>query len=960
MIIAAYNKKRTIMRRKISTLLVSILFAAGVAAGAAQVNPARIPADKTVCKGVLPNGLTYYIKHNEEPKGLAYFYIAQKVGSIQEEDHQKGLAHFLEHMCFNGTTHFPGTSLRSYLEKIGVKFGADLNAYTAVDETVYNIDNVPVSTPGAIDSCLLILHDWSNDLTLDPEEIDKERGVITEEWRMRNSPVQRMNTREMPVVLAGSKYSDCMPIGSMDIVNSFEPRVLRDYYEKWYRPDLQGIIVVGDVNVKEIEGKIRKIFSDIPAPPDDAARREYYPVPDNKEPIVFIGTDKELTYPSLTVYFKNDATPRDLRDTEQYFIDCILDSQIDYLFHMRTTEITQTDNAPFDWCTAKNTGFFLANTKNAFTLRMNTKNGKGDFERGCRKAFDEVNRLRRHGFTEEEWARSKAELLSSVESMYNKKDKQYSGQLVNTYVRNFLDNTPMQSVEDQCRLYEKVIGKLTVDDLNRRFRSYFADNGENIVFSYTGPDKEDAEIPSAEDILRWYAEQSEAELTPYKDVMAGLTLLPEEPVAGKIVSREVDKEKGEVVLTLSNGGRVILRKNDFEKDKVILSALSRGGLSLFPENMYKYGGFLNTTLAVMGLGNLTWSQLQKYNAGVNASIQAGIGDNIESVQGSSSCKDVGKMLEMVHAAFLYPNHDAQALKALTNKLAANAREGHDKPGYVYGQALSFAQYGENGYTANLTADEYENVNYDVLLDLYKERFADAGDFTFLLMGDVDEKSVTPYIEKYLASLPGIDRKEDCRPVKVRRKGVYETFFEHRQENPTARITMIYTADRDYNLKNYLLSSILGQLMNITYTKTIREDAGAAYSVGCGGESHMYPASTSDLRISFTTNPDKKDLAIGLVKEGLDKMVADGPSGEDLSKVKEYLGKVLESNRMVNQYWLYVHNQEWFTGVNLDKGYEDVLASISAKDVQDYASDLLQQNNRIEVVMSSPKENEKVN
>lgn len=938
-------------------LAAALFVVMNVATVAAQDNVVKIPADKSVCKGRLPNGLTYYIKHNEEPKGLAYFYIAQKVGSIQEEENQRGLAHFLEHMCFNGTKHFPGTSLRSYLESIGVKFGADLNAYTAVDETVYNIDNVPVKTPGAIDSCLWILHDWSNDLTLDPVEIDNERGVITEEWRSRNNASQRFSTNQMPVIMAGSKYADCMPIGSMEIVNSFEPQVLRDYYEKWYRPDLQGIVVVGDVNVKEIEKKIKKIFSDIPAAPADAAERVYYLVPDNKEPIVFIGTDKEFTSPMLTVYFKHDATPRDMRDTERSFINSILDGQIDYLFHMRTSEITQTENAPFDWCTGKNRGYFLAHTKDAFAFNLTTKNRKGDFERGCRAAFDELNRLRRYGFTEEEWARSKAEMKSSVESMYKKKDKRYSAQLVNDYVRNFLDNDPMPDIEYEYRLYNRVLDNLTVDDLNARLRSYFADNGENMVFIYGGAENDTVQTPTKDDILRWYAEQGEKELTPYKDEMAGLKLLPQEPVPGKIVNRTVDKATGMVTLTLSNGATVIIHKTDFEKDKVLLSALSRGGMSLFPEEMYKYGSLLNTSLGVMGLGNLTWSQLQKYNAGVNAGIQVGFGDNIESIQGSSSTGDVGNMLEMVHAAFLYPNNDPQAFKSLTGKLAHSSEGGRNKPNYAYGQALSFAQYGQNGYTADLTTEEYKDIEYSRLLELYKQRFADAGDFNFFFMGDVDEKALTPYVEKYLASLPALDRKEDCKPIKVRRKGVYETYFEHEQENPTANIALIYTADTDYNLKNYLLSSILGQVMNIVYTKTIREDAGAAYSVGCGGQAHQYPAATSELIVRFTTNPEKKDLAVGLVKEGLENMVANGPDEENLAKVKEYLRKTLESNRTVNQYWMYIYNQEWFTGVNLDKGYEDVLAGITAKDVQEFAANMLNQNNRIQVVMSSPKGNE---
>lgn len=913
----------------------------------------QLQIDKNVRVGKLPNGLTYYIRHNQEPKDLAYFYIAQKVGAIQENKDQRGLAHFLEHMCFNGTSHFPGTSLRSYLEKIGVKFGADLNAYTAVDETVYNIDNVPVKTAGAIDSCLWILHDWSNDLTLDSKEIDDERGVIQEEWRMRNSANQRLMEKSMPVIMANSKYADCMPIGSMDIVKNFKPQTLRDYYEKWYRPDLQGIIVVGDINVDEIEKKIKKIFADIPAAPADAAKREYYTVPDNKQPIIFIGKDKEYTSPVMTVYFKHDATSREQNNTELHLINSLLDGQIDYLFHSRTTEITQTANTPFDWCTGKNGGYFLARSKEAFQLNIMTKNKKGATERGFRAAMDELNRLRQYGFTKEEWQRSKAELETNLETMYNQREKHYSSSYVDDYVRNFLDNTPAISIETNYNILKQALSKLTVDDINKRFQSYFKDNDENIVMTYYGVDNDTIQTPTKDDMWRWYKEQEGKKLEPYKDVMAGLKLLPSEPTPGKIVSRTKDNKTGDIKLVLSNGANVVIKKTDFQKDKISMSALARGGMSLFPEEMYKYGGLLNTSLSVMGKGNLNWSQLQKYLAGVNASASAGIGDNISSVTGSCSPKFFSNMMELVYASFLYPNNDQQAFKALLAKLVANTRESKNLPGHAYGQAVSFALYGENGYTADLTPTELEQADYGKLLELYKQRFSDASGFTFFFMGDVDEKAMAPYIEKYIASLPSSYRKEDCKPIKDVRKGIFETYLEEKQQTPTAKIMMRYATNSDYTLKNYLLSAILGQIMNIVYTKTIREDAGAAYSVGCGGDTHMYPSKSSRLEIQFTTQPEKKDLAVSLVKKGLEDVAKNGPRQEDLNKVKEYLQKVLVGNRKVNDYWIYIQQQEWFTGLNLDRGYDETLNSITVDDVKQLANEMLNQRNFIQVVMSSP-------
>ena len=916
-----------------------------------------LPTDPEVRIGKLPNGLTYYIRHNEEPKDLAYFYIAQKVGSIQENPDQRGLAHFLEHMCFNGTTHFPGNGLREYLQKIGVQFGGDLNAYTAVDETVYNIDNVPVKNyPEAIDSCLWILHDWSNDLTLDPEEIDKERGVIKEEWRMRNSAGQRLNEKALPVLMSGSKYSDCMPIGSMDIVESFKPSTLRAYYEKWYRPDLQGIVVVGDIDVDEVERKIESIFSDIPAPGKKAATRVYYPVPDNKKPIFFIGTDKEYSTQILTVYFKNDALPREENNTEKALINSLLDSQIDDLFHSRTSEITQTENAPFTMCTGRNHGYYLSNTKSAFTLNISVGRAPGATERGFKAAIDEVNRMRRHGFTASEWERAKADLLTGIESSYRQRDKIPSKRLVNSCVRNFLDNAPILSSEDSYQLYKRLLSTITVDDLNSRMRSYFGKGDTNLAFCYFGPEREDVATPTQEDLWNWYKDRENVELEPYDDKMDGVTLLPVDPVPGKVTGREVDEAKGETTLTLSNGVKVVLRKTDFRKDRISFEAISRGGSSLVPEEDYKYMGLLNTALGVMGLGNLSWAQLQKYNAGVRAGVSAGIGDNIESVTGNCSPQFVKNMLEMVHAAFLYPNNDEQAFKALIAKLSENTRHRtENNPGALFGEAVSFARYGRTGYTASLSSTEYERADYGKLLELYKQRFADAGDFEFVLQGDLDEEAVTPWIEKYIASLPASGRHEEAKPIKKFRKGLYETYFETEQENPTSRISMLYTAETEYNLRNYLLSSILGQVMSIVYTRTIREDAGAAYSVSCGGDNHIYPESYSQLSISFTTQPDKKDLAIGLVKSGLEDVAKNGPRQEDLDKVTEYLQKVLEGNRTVDDYWSYIRRQEWYTGVNLDEGYEDVLGSITPADVAAFASEMLSQRNLIQVVMNPTPE-----
>ncbi len=697
-------------------LSICLFWCAGILSLGAQTRQDVLGIDPNVRIGKLPNGLTYYLRHNAEPEKRAYFYIAQKVGSIQEEPEQRGLAHFLEHMCFNGTKHFPGNSLIHYLERIGVKFGADLNAYTAVDETVYNIDNVPVAVEGAVDSCLYILHDWSNDLLLEPEEIDKERGVIQEEWRMRNDARQRMNEAMLPVVYPGSKYADCMPIGSMDIVMNFKPQTLRDYYEKWYRPDLQGIVVVGDIDVAEVEAKIKRIFADIPAAPADAAERVYYPVGDNGEPIVYIGSDKEFTGPSVSFYFKHDGRKREERNCAEYLIETFLDNTIYAAFHDRTSVMAQKTNSPFGFAYVKNGDFLVSGTKQALGAFVNCHDANGDIERGTRALLQEVFRVYRHGFTASEFDRAKKNFLVGIEKVLKEKDKRMSSNYVQQYVRHFLDNAPIPSLEEECALFQKIVPQLTVEDLNRRFNSFISDR--NMVIVAQVPQNDTLRIPEADTFLNIYKAVKEEELAPYVDQVSSLPFLPEEPVAGKIVKEETTAD-GEIRMTLSNGARVWVRKTDFKIDEIKMQALSPGGASLFPASMYKYNSLLNMATMIGGWGNYTLAEQSKAFTGIHAEISSHITDNFEIIEGACSPGDMKYMFEMAHAAFLYPHKDTEAFGALVERLKRSTAGSKGKPASVYADSVRTTVYGKSDYTQPLTEEDYNHVDYDRLLTLTK-------------------------------------------------------------------------------------------------------------------------------------------------------------------------------------------------------------------------------------------------
>lgn len=910
--------------------------------------------DPDVKIGKLKNGLTYYIRHNEEPKERAYFYIAQKVGAIQEEPHQRGLAHFLEHMCFNGTTHFPGNRLREYLESIGVKFGADLNAYTAVEETVYNIDNVPTKVAGAIDSCLWILHDWSHDLTLDGEEIDKERGVIQEEWRSRNTASQRLNEAMMPVIMAGSKYTDAMPIGSMDIVMNFDHQALRDYYQKWYRPDLQAIVIVGDVNVAEVEAKIKKIFADIPKPKKNAAKREYYPVPDNKEPIYFLGTDKEMSSPTVRFFFKHDETPRDQRNTREYMINSLFNGYIYAMYHDHTRDIAQRPNSPFSLAYIRDGVFFLANTKRSLTATAGCHNGKGDIIKGTEAMLRELFRVRKHGFTQSEFDRYRKETLVGLDNRLKDLDKRRSSGFVNEYVRHFLDCAPIPTVQEEVAFWKEELPKLTVDDMNNYFRSLFKADDSNIVIVIDGPKNDSIVYPTKEEMMALYHRVEAEDIEPYVDQVSDLPFLPKEPVPGKIVSEKTDAD-GLIHLELSNGAKVIVMKTDHKKEEILMQAMAHGGASRYTPEQYKQVQLLNMTTQVMGWGNYNLADMEKKFVGVNASVQSGIEDNYQTVAGSCMPKDLKYLLEKAHAAFLYPHKDADAFGALVERLKRNTRQSKGRPNQEYGDSVRVTLYGDDPYTKNMEPEDYDHVNLDSLIAMYKERFADASNFTFTFVGNVDVEALKPLLEQYIASLPATYKHEEARPIKVIRYGSRSCQFTKEQETPKANITYTYIAPTKFDRKNSTVASILGQVLTIIYTKTIREEAGAAYSVSAGATVDYYPQEQERISVRFPTDPKTLDLAIRLIDEGIEEVAKNGPAEEDVNKVKEYLLKVYEGNITVNRYWQYCLSYKWnHNGEDYDKGYAEMIRSISPKDVQQMAQHILQTGSRILVTMSTGK------
>ena len=934
------------MKKIFRKALIAVFLIGSTSVAFAQQMP-PIPTDPDVRIGKLENGLTYYIRHNELPENQADFYIAQKVGSILEEDNQRGLAHFLEHMCFNGTKHFPGTSLREYLESIGVKFGANLNAYTSIDETVYNISNVPVIRDGIIDSCLLILHDWADDLTLDPKEIDKERGVIHEEWRTRLGAMMRMYETAFPTLFSGSKYAYRLPIGTMEVVDNFPYQDLRDYYEKWYRPDLQGIIVVGDIDVDKIETKIKNLFGPIQMPANPA-ERTYFPVPDNKEPIVSINKDKEQEITQVMVFHKHEPFPAEMKNTVGYLAYSFMDYAISHMLNARLGELLQTATPPFINAGVQDMDFILAKTKKAFTgVAICKENG---IETGLEALMREIERAHQFGFTASEFARAKADYLSNLENAYNERNKMRNEQFVSQYVSNFIDGEPIPSVEYEYTMMNQLVPNIPLEGVNDLYKQLVSDT--NMAVCLFCPDKPDMKYPTEAAIKQVLAKVSAEKLEPYVDKVSDEPLMKETPAGGKVVNTEKGQYES-TVLTLNNGVRVVLKPTNFKADEIRMQAFSAGGNSLFDDKDALQFKVLDDVVSLGGLGNFSATDLQKVLAGKVASVSASVRTLSEAVNGSCAPKDLETLLQLTYLTFTAPRADQAAFESFKTRMKAALANQEANPNTALSDTVTQMLYGNNPRVTRLKAEMIGQIDYAKVMDMYKDRFADASDFTFIFVGNINPQEATPLIETYLGSLPATGRKENFRDVNLDiRKGEWKNVFHKDLQTEKATVLIVESGTCDYTLKNMLMMSMLAQLLTMEYTETVREEAGASYGVGVQGDLNKYPKEEGILQIYFDTDPAKRAEMSKLIDKGIEDFIANGPKAEELAKVKEYMLKTYEANQKENGYWLgLLHGYLW-EGLDSRTGYTDLVNGITGADLQQFAKAFVSQKNRIEVSMTS--------
>ncbi|QFQ12698.1 insulinase family protein [Pseudoprevotella muciniphila] len=911
----------------------------------------EVPNDPEVRIGKLENGLTYYIRHNNLPENQACFYIAQRVGSVQEEESQRGLAHFLEHMAFNGTTSFPGNNMINYLESIGINFGGELNAYTGADETVYNIDAVPV-TPGHIDSCLLILHDWSNSLLLEDAEIDKERGVIHEEWRLRSSAMMRMLERNLETIYPNSRYGRRFPIGLMEVIDNFAPDTLRAYYHRWYRPELQGIVVVGDIDVAEVEQKVKNLFSDIKNPENPSPYLEYE-VPDNETPIYVIDKDKEQTIEMIMVSFKQDPMPRELRKTMAKPLQDFIVNVITMALNKRFDELSQQEDCPFNEAGCDYGTYIMSKTKDAFNVNIMPKPGKS--AEALKVVMQELERAHRFGLTGSEVIRAREEIMSAKEAQYNNREKQYNNHYVQKFVRSYLDGTPASNIETEYQILQMVAPQLPAETYSELVKEMVASTDTNFVVLAFYPEKEGVVMPTQEELRNAVSEAKAAQLEAYVDNVKNEPLIATLPAPGSITKEEPSKF-GYTKWTLSNGANVYFKHTDHNLSSVSLSARSEGGLRRVKQedllNAKNTATFMNSS----GLGNFKNLELEKALAGKQVSLSSNIAENTEVLIGSSTPKDLRTLFEMVYLTFTQPGYDADNYKKMLGSMRTQLENADKVPESALSDSLISTLFKNNAYVKPTKLADLDNLDYDAMQRIFRERFNSAGDFDFYVTGNFDADSLRLFTEQYIASLPGVNQREARGNEKVDMvKGTVMNRFTRKMETPKSYIFQIWNGEEPYSMKEAAIVDALGQILSQRYLKSIREEGSMAYSVQASGSADFGIKDEYSLSIICPVKPEKADSALILIRQGIEEIAKDGVTKEELDKVITYNVKSYQDNQKNNGYWAGLISSYVNWNKDTQTGYIETQQALTSKDIQDFVKKVLLKQNNCATVLMLPEE-----
>lgn len=922
------------MRKQILSFVLSFFLIANAFAQ-------NIPLDPSVRTGTLSNGMKYYIKKNVKPEKKVEFRLAINAGSINEDEDQRGLAHFMEHMNFNGTKNFPDNKLVDFLQSIGIKFGQHLNAYTSFDETVYMLP-VPLDKPGNLDSGLKVMEDWAFNALLTDKEIEKERGVVLEELRLGLGADKRMLDQYLPKLAYNSRYADRLPIGKKEILQNFKPDALRRFHKDWYRPDLMALVVVGDVNVDEMEQKIKANFSKYQNPAN-ARKRVDYDMPNHKETLISIATDADATSSSAQFYIKDDG-PAKPDVTVNDYQKSIVEQLAATIVNNRLQELTNSEKPPFIFGYVSHSNFLR--TKDAFQAYAMTK--EGEQKNALKVLLEEVERAKRFGFSQNELDRAKSETLSNLEKSYNNRDKTESARLVMEYVRNFLNQEPIPGIEWEYELHKKYLPSVTLDQVNNILKNYIKD--DNRVIVVTGPKKENAVLPTDAQLLATVDDVKNAQLKPYEDKAAIRTLVEPFKSNGKIVKTEADAKLGTTTFTLSNGAKVTYKKTDFKEDEIVFSAISLGGSSLISNEDIEKTQWAFPALSESGFNKYSKNDITKFLSGKQVSVMPYVGGISTGFNGNSTKKDFETLFQMIYGYFTNLNYDEASYNSYKAKqqgfldnLLANPQT------YFQSEVQKYLNQKNPRFFGILPdAKAWEKTNYKLAYDIYKKSVANAGNFHFYFVGNVDENQIKQLSEQYLASLPSTQKSETYKDLGYRPLFTATEKVIKKGKDPKSMVMIRFSGETKYNEQEDLAMRALGEVATIKIIEKLREDEGGIYGGGARGGLNKAPYGSYSFSINFPCGPENAEKLTKIALAELQKMIDNGPEQKDLDKFKEGEANDDVTNMKDNNYWLQnITNYQTQGGDKYSVlNYLAKVKALTVKDLQAVGKKYLTEKNRM--------------
>ncbi|MFV8344808.1 M16 family metallopeptidase [Flavobacterium sp. ZB4P13] len=935
--------------KKINNLVFGIMLFP-LAAFAQQMDYSKaIPFDPSVKTGKLENGLTYYIKKNAKPEKKVDLRLVVNAGSILEEDDQQGLAHFMEHMCFNGTKRFPKNQLVDYLQSIGVKFGQHLNAYTSFDETVYFLP-IPSDSPEKLEKGFQIIEDWAFNTVLTPEEIDKERGVVLEEYRLGLGAQKRMLGRYISKMMHESHYAKRLPIGQKEILEKFKHQSLINFYKDWYRPNLMSVIVVGDIDVAEMEKKIISHFSSYKNPAKEKPRK-FYDVPNHKETFVAVESDKEASNAQVQLVYKDYGAPKpivNIGDFKNYIVEGLFST----LLNTRLDELTNSATPPFTYGYSYYGGTWARNKKAYQSVAMSQE----DKQLSALKVLvTENERAKKFGFTQGELDRSKSEFLASIEKAYNDRDKTNSVNFVGEYQANFLEKEPVPGIEWTYQTMKQLMPLIDLKDVNGLIKDYVKE--DNRVIILTGPEKEGLKKVTEQEVLDALKINTD-DIKPYEDAAVATSLLRNEVKPGTIVKRESNAEIGTKTLVLSNGVKVTYKNTDFKNDEVLFEAVSLGGSNLYSNEDMKKVQFANGALAEAGFSGLKLNDINKFMTGKIARVNPYIGGTTEGLRGNATPKDLEYLFQMTYAYFTDLNYDPEAFEGFKQKQSSFFKNMASQPQNYFQQEFYTYLNKENPrFNGVMPTDKsWAETDYKLAYNKYKERFANAADFEFYFVGNIDDKTMEAYAIKYLASLPATDKKEKTVDLGYRLlKGDLKKVV-NKGADPKSNVTIMYYGDAKYSAKDAMTIQALGEVLTIKLIEQLRENESGVYGVSARGSMNKVPNGSYSFTISFPCGPDNAEKLTASALKELQNIIDNGPDEKDVAKFKEGELADFRKDSKENKYWLSNFTRSYINGNSAEEvlKFEESVNAVTAKDIQDIAKKYLTKDKVIGMLMPEKK------